>query len=113
MHVISFQLFSYLLFFFNEYCIRQALGFSFVFMYMYYLFEKDNTLKNENVYKKWIFCLFYAILAYGIHSVNALSIAIITIIYIFFFYYYILEIKYFRIYICCIFFLCHFLIGRI
>lgn len=69
--------------FFNEYCIRQALGFSFVFMYMYYLFEKDNTLKNENVYKKWIFCLFYAILAYGIHSVNALSIAIITIIYIF------------------------------
>ena len=39
--------------FFNEYCIRQALGFSFVFMYMYYLFEKDNTLKNENVYKKW------------------------------------------------------------
>lgn len=81
-------------------------------MYMYYLFEKDNTLKNENVYKKWIFCLFYAILAYGIHSVNALSIAIITIIYIFSFTTISWKLSILG-YIFAAFFLCHFLIGRI
>lgn len=64
--------------FFDEYCIRQALGFSFVFMYMHHLFRPE---EKVCIYKKWVWCLFYAVLAYGIHSVNVLSIVIVTCAY--------------------------------
>lgn len=69
--------------FFNEYCIRQALGFSFIFMFMFYLFKiNDWPFKQEKWYKYYIWCFAYAALSVGIHSVNGLTILFITLIYI-------------------------------
>lgn len=70
--------------FFDEYCIRQALGFSFVFMYMHSLFKsKNSTSIKENIQTKWVWCIFYATMASSIHSVNTISIIMITVIYMF------------------------------
>lgn len=74
---------------FDEYQVRQALSFSFVFLYMKYLFDLkldrisiQSLIAKENIgiVSKAIACLF---LATGIHSVNLMLALLITIIYFF------------------------------
>lgn len=77
-----FPMFIMAFIFFHEYSIRQALGFSFVFMYMYYLFYKrENIVSRKEICEKWMLCVFYALLSCSIHSVNVLLIAMVTGIY--------------------------------
>lgn len=68
--------------FFDEYCIRQALGFSFVFLYMYYLFKiEKNKIPTNKGGRLCIKCFICILFAYGFHSVNLLSIMLITGVY--------------------------------
>lgn len=66
--------------FFNEYCIRQALGFSFIFLYMKELFRFDE--KTDHIAKRILILALYAFLAYSMHSVNALNLVFITAVYL-------------------------------
>ena len=71
--------------FFDEYCIRQALGFSFVFLYMGVLFddgEEDKT-KKEKI-KRLALLVFFAIMSFSVHTVNMLNVLFITAIYLVF-----------------------------
>lgn len=68
--------------FFDEFCIRQALGFSFVFLYMHYLFKFEMIRLYKNESNKLIFkCIICVLLAYGFHSANLLSIIFISCVY--------------------------------
>ena len=62
---------------FSEYVIRQALGFSFIFIFLKVLTNRKKTVKE-----KIPLLLLYAILATSIHSANALSVIVFTLIYI-------------------------------
>lgn len=66
--------------FFDEYCIRQALGFSFIFLYMKGLFEYTESKKM--FVRKIIYMVICALFAYFIHSVNALNLIFITGVYL-------------------------------
>ncbi len=69
--------------FFDEYQIRQALGFSFVFLCLDRLFEindsKQNVLKKENI-KQVGLAVLYLILAYSIHSVCGYMLVIMIVL---------------------------------
>lgn len=69
--LISFTVFS-------EYMIRQAFGYTFVFLFIMFMFDDDMTKM-----KRWtcMFVCFY--LSYGIHSVNAITCIISVVIYYF------------------------------
>lgn len=75
---------------FVENNIRQALSYSFIFIFVYYLFLLDDFLKNNAITLKTVFVnsrifvvlLLVSLISYGIHSV---SIATIFIIFVLFF----------------------------
>lgn len=76
---------------FHEYDIRQALGFSFVFLYMdglthlsvlYTLYQITGKL-SIRICKQILLCLLFAFTAYHIHYVNVIYIIVITGLYVF------------------------------
>lgn len=87
-YAIPLFLVSYI--WFEEYMIRQVLGFSMVFLYTYELskFDVNSNIKGIRSFiksnlKKIAICFVYTILAYGIHSSGIVTIFIITLLYIF------------------------------
>jgi hypothetical protein len=69
--------------FFDEYCIRQALGFSFIFIYMVVLFNMDEEeCKLRAKIRNFLLLIVCALAAVSIHSVNALNVVFITAIFI-------------------------------
>lgn len=71
--IISFQ-------FFEEYQIRQAFSYSFVFLYMNELFFKTNHKKRTKI----VLCVIYAIISFSIHSANILYLFVLSLSYVFF-----------------------------
>lgn len=59
--LISFTVFS-------EYMIRQAFGYTFVFLFMMFMFDEDMVK-----FKRWVCMLVCFYLSYSIHSVNAIT----------------------------------------
>lgn len=73
---------------FNEYQIRQALGFSFVFIFLHYLFNIDlSGSKIHLVFKvntlEVVICFICFIITLGIHKANVLYLCLFAIFYIF------------------------------
>ena len=64
---------------FDEYCIRQALSFSFLFPFLFHLL---NLYESKHKLRDIFICLMFAIIASSIHIVNALIIVILLIIYL-------------------------------
>ena len=64
---------------FEEFCIRQAFGFSFVFLYIISLHQ----FFIEKTKKRLFLTFIFATIAYSIHSANIIEITLITIIYLF------------------------------
>lgn len=77
------------LLYFHEFMIRQAFGFSIVFLYMNRLFDiRISNIKLSEIFSKvnmksWLWCLAYTILAIGIHSGNIFVIILVTLCYLF------------------------------
>lgn len=77
------------LLYFHEFMIRQALSYSFVFLYINNLFDINvNNIKIRQLFsrknlKSILLCVLFFLLTIGTHSANAFLILIITIAYIF------------------------------
>lgn len=67
---------------FEEYQIRQAFGFVFIFFFIYELF-KDDTTNKIIPFRKIILCFTYAIAVYSVHSANIFIIVVIFVFYLY------------------------------
>lgn len=71
-----FPLFLISMTYFEEYEIRQAFGFSFVFLFLDEFINKRHSLKH-----KFLLCIVYCFLIIGIHSANILFVLIFLLTY--------------------------------
>ncbi len=69
--------------YFNEFQIRQSLGYTFVFLFLYELFRTEYiTVNRLSSYRKYIMCYLYIMLAYSVHTADAYIMAIILVVYL-------------------------------
>jgi len=72
---------------FNEYQIRQSLGFSFVFLFLYYMFDiRFKSIKksiNLHNFLDLSLCLLLILIISGIHKANLIIVVIFVLFYIF------------------------------
>lgn len=69
---------------YEESMIRQILGFSFGFVYLFYLFKIDfNNIKKKANVIALVESLIFLLCSYSIHSANVITLAFITVIYLF------------------------------
>ena len=71
-----FPVFLIAMIYFEEYEIRQAFGFTFVFLFLDEIINKNHTKK-----KKILICLIYILLSIGIHSANILFIVAVILLF--------------------------------
>lgn len=68
----------------EESTIRQILGFSFGFVYLFYLFKIDfNNIRKALKLRLLALCVVFLICSFSIHSANVITLAFITVVYLF------------------------------
>lgn len=78
-----FPLFLLSVIYFEEFQIRQALGFSFVFLFVQELFYRDRiSVLRFSTYRQSCMCLLYFFIAYHIHTADAYIMIIILLVYL-------------------------------
>ena len=68
---------------FEEYMIRQAFSYSFIFLFMLHLFQIPKLKSLVEKKKHLIFCLLFSFISVSIHTANILVISLMTILYFF------------------------------